>query len=212
MFVSWTRRRLVMVVLALIVAAGLGAIGASRFLRTHDSAIEISSQARAKLPRYVPTRSEWASLATEAVSEHVFRAEHLAEGKIAVDDDITTPIFSPYAGRVVRLLVKPSDVVERGQPLFIVEATDTVQGLNDFVAALSAMNTATSISRSWRPPSGCNESERTIWVVERCAMVTSTPASYSAAQMSCALAIAARTISSFSNSSVHWLFVPGGTS
>ena len=31
-----------------------------------------------------------------------------------------------------------------------------------------------------------SESERTIWVVERCTMVTSTPASYSAAQMSCA--------------------------
>jgi membrane fusion protein, heavy metal efflux system len=143
MFVSRTRRSLV-IGLALIAAAGLGAIGASRFLRAHDSAIEISSQAKPKLPFYVPTRSEWASLATETVSEHVFRAEHLAEGKIAVDEEISTPIFSPYAGRVVKLLVKPSDVVERGQPLFVVEATDTVQGLNDFVAALSAMNTARS--------------------------------------------------------------------
>jgi membrane fusion protein, heavy metal efflux system len=143
MFVSWTRRRLA-IVLALIAAGGLGVIGASRLLRPHDSAVEISSQAKARLPRYVPTHSEWANLATEAVSEHVFRAEHLAEGKIAVDEEVSTPIFSPYAGRVVKLLVKPSDVVERGQPLFVVEATDTVQGLNDFVAALSAMNTARS--------------------------------------------------------------------
>jgi membrane fusion protein, heavy metal efflux system len=44
----------------------------------------------------------------------------------------------------VKLLAKPSDMVERGQPLFIVEATDTVQALNDFVAALSALNTARS--------------------------------------------------------------------
>ena len=143
MFLSWTRRQLA-IVLALIAAGGLGVIGASRLLRPHDSAVEISSQAKARLPRYVPTHSEWASLATEAVSEHLFRAEHLAEGKIAVDEEISTPIFSPYAGRVVKLLVKPSDVVERGQPLFVVEATDTVQSLNDFVAALSAMNTARS--------------------------------------------------------------------
>jgi cobalt-zinc-cadmium efflux system membrane fusion protein len=40
--------------------------------------------------------------------------------------------------------VKPSDTVERGQPLFIVEATDTVQGLNDFIAALSGVNKARS--------------------------------------------------------------------
>jgi cobalt-zinc-cadmium efflux system membrane fusion protein len=38
---------------------------------------------------------------------------------------------------VTKLLVKPSDKVERGQPLFIIEAADTVQGLNDFIAALS---------------------------------------------------------------------------
>jgi cobalt-zinc-cadmium efflux system membrane fusion protein len=40
--------------------------------------------------------------------------------------------------------VKPSDTVERGQPLFVVEATDTVQGLNDFISALSALNSARS--------------------------------------------------------------------
>jgi len=78
------------------------------------------------------------------VSERIFRAEHITEGKIAVNEDSSTPIFSPYAGRVTKLLVKPSDTVERGQPLFVIEATDTVQALNDFVTALSALNTARS--------------------------------------------------------------------
>jgi len=86
----------------------------------------------------------WASLSVEPVSERLFRAEHITEGKIAVNEDSSTPIFSPYAGRVTKLLVKPSDTVERGQPLFIVEATDTVQALNDFVTALSGLNTARS--------------------------------------------------------------------
>jgi cobalt-zinc-cadmium efflux system membrane fusion protein len=78
------------------------------------------------------------------VSERTFRAEHITEGKIAVNEDSSTPIFSPYAGRVTKLLVKPSDVVERGQPLFVIEAADTVQALNDFVTALGALNTARS--------------------------------------------------------------------
>ena len=83
-----------------------------------------------------PTDAEWASLAIEPATEQVFRAEHVTEGKIAVNEDSSTPIFSPYAGRVVKLLVKPSDVVRRGQELFVIEATDTVQALNDFITAL----------------------------------------------------------------------------
>jgi membrane fusion protein, heavy metal efflux system len=141
--VNWNWRRLA-IVLALMVMAGMGVFGGRRIFDPHPNSTETSSQARAQLPRYVPTASEWASLSVEPVSERVFRAEHITEGKIAVDEDISTPIFSPYAGRVVKLLVKPSDIVDLGQPLFIVEATDTVQALNDFIAALSALNTARS--------------------------------------------------------------------
>ena len=60
-------------------------------------------------------QAQWANLSVEPVAERMFRAEHVTEGKIAVNEDISTPIFSPYAGRVVKLLVKPSDMVERGQ-------------------------------------------------------------------------------------------------
>ena len=105
---------------------------------------ESPGASKATASRFVPSAAEWASLSVEPVSERVFRAEHITEGKIAVNEDSSTPIFSPYAGRVTKLLVKPSDMVERGQPLFIVEATDTVQALNDFVTALGALNTARS--------------------------------------------------------------------
>jgi len=92
----------------------------------------------------MPSDTVWATLSVEPVSERIFRAEHITESKIAVNEDSSTPIFSPYAGRVTKLLVKPSDVVERGQPLFVIEAADTVQALNDFVTALGALNTARS--------------------------------------------------------------------
>jgi cobalt-zinc-cadmium efflux system membrane fusion protein len=131
---------------ALAVAAGLGlaVVGVTRTLIPHAKSSETAGPTKAQLPRYVPSAAEWASLTVEPVTAHVFRAEHATEGKIAVNEDSSTPIFSPFAGRVTKLLVKPSDKVERGQPLFIVEATDTVQGLNDFVAALSALNSARS--------------------------------------------------------------------
>jgi membrane fusion protein, heavy metal efflux system len=132
------------VLLAVAAVVGLGAFGVTRVLIPHAKSLETTGPAKAELPRYVPTAAEWASLTVEPVTERVFRAEHATEGKIAVNEDSSTPIFSPYAGRVTKLLVKPSDKVERGQPLFIVEAADTVQGLNDFIAALSALNSARS--------------------------------------------------------------------
>jgi cobalt-zinc-cadmium efflux system membrane fusion protein len=140
---NWNLRRLA-IALTVAVLVGLGSFGVSRMFVRNVKSIEASSQSKAVLPRYVPTAAEWASLSVEPVSERVFRAEHATEGKIAVNEESSTPIFSPYAGRVTKLLVKPSDTVERGQPLFIIEATDTVQGLNDFVAAMSALNTARS--------------------------------------------------------------------
>src|ERR1700733_4990401 len=129
---------------AVAAVVGLGAFGVTRVLIPHAKSLETAGPVKAELPRYVPTAAEWASLTVEPVTERVFRAEHATEGKIAVNEDSSTPIFSPYAGRVTKLLVKPSDVVERGEPLFIIEATDTVQGLNDFIAALSAVNKAHS--------------------------------------------------------------------
>jgi membrane fusion protein, heavy metal efflux system len=132
------------VIAAIAAMAGVAVFVAARMFVQHAVPSEASSQSKASLPRYVPTAAEWASLTVEPVTERVFRAEHVTEGKIAVNEESSTPIFSPYAGRVTKLLVKPSDTVEKGQPLFIVEATDTVQGLNDFVAALSALNSARS--------------------------------------------------------------------
>ena len=144
MLAAWNPRRLA-IALAIAALVGAGLVGVGRLvLVQHAKSSETTAQSKAKLPRYVPSEAEWASLTVEPVSERVFRAEHVTEGKIAVNEESSTPIFSPYAGRVTKLLVKPSDTVELGQPLFIVEATDTVQGLNDFIAALSAVNKARS--------------------------------------------------------------------
>jgi cobalt-zinc-cadmium efflux system membrane fusion protein len=103
---------------------------------------EISSQSKRGSRLYRPTPAEWATLVTARVEQRMFRPEQTTEGKITVDDDRATPIFSPYSGRVTRLLVRPGDTVARGQPLFVVEATDMVQALNDFMSATATANKA----------------------------------------------------------------------
>jgi cobalt-zinc-cadmium efflux system membrane fusion protein len=93
---------------------------------------------------FYPTPAQWATLSVEPVQQRVFRSEHVTEGKIAIDEDHSTPIFSPYAGRVTKLFVKPGDAVILGQPLFTVEATDMVQAQNEFISAATTLNKARS--------------------------------------------------------------------
>jgi len=140
---NWNLRRLVIALTAVLLTVGLVA-GGSRMFAQRAKPAEPSHTAKANNSRFLPTETEWASLTVEPAKEEVFRTELITEGKIAVNEDSSTPIFSPYAGRVIKLLVKPSDIVERGQELFVIEATDTVQALNDFATALSALNTARS--------------------------------------------------------------------
>jgi membrane fusion protein, heavy metal efflux system len=126
---------------AVVAAAGAGYL---RFVPAPQGHSEVSSQSRRSLPRYPTTPAEWASLTIEPVTARAFRAEHVTEGKIAVDEDRSTPVFSPYAGRVTKLLARPGDNVTQGQPLFVIEAADTVGAQNDFVAAASGLNKAKS--------------------------------------------------------------------
>lgn len=92
--------------------------------------------------KFIPTKEELAGLQIEPVTMRDFRPEERAEGNIAIDDDLTSPVFSPYSGRVVRLIAKLGDKVERGAPLFAVEATEFVQAANDLIAAIGAYKTA----------------------------------------------------------------------
>jgi cobalt-zinc-cadmium efflux system membrane fusion protein len=93
---------------------------------------------------FYPTKEQWATLTVQSVEERPFRPAHSTEGKIAVNEDHSTPIFSPYAGRVTRLLVQPGDRVDKAQQLFTIEATDMVQAQNDFLTAKGAFNKAQS--------------------------------------------------------------------
>src|SRR5215216_2858467 len=138
------RRRWAMAVTLVVALAGAGLYGFTKIGGTKAGHSEVSSQSRKGSQRYTPSPAEWASLTIQPVTERGFRAENVTEGKIAIDEDRSTPVFSPYAGRVTKLLAKPGDSVVKGQPLFVIEAADNVQAQNDFIAAMAAMNKAKS--------------------------------------------------------------------
>ena len=91
-----------------------------------------------------PTDTQWGSLKLTPVRQVAFRDERATDGKIALNEDTTTPVFSPYSGRVSRLIAKPGDHVEAGAPLFAIDASEYVQGQNDLVTAVAGVDKAKS--------------------------------------------------------------------
>jgi cobalt-zinc-cadmium efflux system membrane fusion protein len=91
---------------------------------------------------FKPTEAQWKGFKIASVARIIFHSESVTEGNIAIDDDLTTPVYSPYSGRVVRLVARLGDVVERGAPLLSIEASEFVQAQNDLITALAAMRTA----------------------------------------------------------------------
>ena len=134
----------VLLVLILVFAVGAGFWVAKSRTNSDARDPDVNGQSKKVTGVFYPTPAQWATLTVEPVQQRVFQSEHVTEGKIAVDEDRSTPIFSPYAGRVLKLFVKPGDTVTVGQPLFTVQAADMVQAQNDFISAATALNKARS--------------------------------------------------------------------
>jgi len=82
-----------------------------------------------------PSREQWANLTVAPVQAMTFRTELSAEGNLAYDEDAMTQVFSPFTGRVTRIIARPGDVVRKGAPLMAVAASEFVQGQSDLIAA-----------------------------------------------------------------------------
>ena len=91
---------------------------------------------------FKPTPAQLASLKIVPVTLASFRAEHVTDGKIALNADRTTPVFSPYSGRVTQILAGLGEHVQQGQPLLALQASEFVQGQSDLLSAQSTLATA----------------------------------------------------------------------
>lgn len=88
------------------------------------------------------TVQQMKTLTVETVALHGFVSEEQTEGKIAVNGDRATPLFSPYSGRVTRVIAGPGDVVKKGAPLATLEASEFVQAQNDLRTSASQLKIA----------------------------------------------------------------------
>jgi len=135
-----------MIVAGGVLIAGIGGVvGLAVAPRLVNRVAEQPSEAARPAPgTFKPTKEQWAGFKIEPVRLVSFRPEQVTEGSIAIDDDLTTPVFSPYSGRVVKLIAKLGDHVEQGAPLFEIQASEFVQVQNDLITALANLQTARS--------------------------------------------------------------------
>ena len=129
---------------ALVLVVLVGVFLGGRLFAAHD---QKSVEAASSPGTFRPTVQQRKTLTIAPVELHGFASEELTEGKIAVNGDHATPLFSPYTGRVIRVIARPGDTVKAGAALAIIEATEFVQAGNDLATAdaqvkLSRLNEA----------------------------------------------------------------------
>jgi membrane fusion protein, heavy metal efflux system len=89
-----------------------------------------------------------ASIQTAIIAES---SDHDVElsGRVAWDEDRTVRIFSPFSGRVIRIIAELGDRVKAGQPLAILDSPDYGSAQTDYRKAVAAQTlTQASLSRA----------------------------------------------------------------
>ncbi len=82
-----------------------------------------------------PTPQQLKTLTVGSVALRPFVSEERTEGKITLNGDRTTPVFSPYSGRVTRVIANLGDTVAQGAPLASIDASEFSQAQNDLRTA-----------------------------------------------------------------------------
>jgi cobalt-zinc-cadmium efflux system membrane fusion protein len=136
-----------------LVGAGILAIAAAcvlllapRFVAADVATAEVTpSKTLGKNPDIVRVNvDQLHQLNIVPVTTERFSIQKLAVGQIAFNEDASTTVLTPFAGRVTRLIAKMGDDVKRGEPLFEVDSPEVVQAQTDLIAALHGLEKAKS--------------------------------------------------------------------
>jgi membrane fusion protein, heavy metal efflux system len=128
------------VLVIVLVAAGVLAVGWEA-LRAAASEPAPTQESTAGNEVHL-TSAQLATLEINTVRTRTFRTEEVTDGQIALNGDTTTQVFSPYSGRVVRVLASPGEYVRQGAPLLRIEASEFVQAQSDLRNAAATLKLA----------------------------------------------------------------------
>ncbi|MBD0270909.1 MAG: efflux RND transporter periplasmic adaptor subunit, partial [Acetobacteraceae bacterium] len=110
--------------LLLLLSAGGGAFLWQRGGRQTEDVAEAPQGEALSQGVFRLSDAEMRALRIEELQPREFRAERVAEGRIAYNEDRSTPVFSPYNGRVTRVTARLGDEISVGEALLEMETTD----------------------------------------------------------------------------------------
>jgi cobalt-zinc-cadmium efflux system membrane fusion protein len=91
---------------------------------------------------FLPTAQQLKTFTVEPVALRQFVSEERTEGKIAVNGDRTTPVYSPYSGRITHVIANLGDHVAQGATLATIDSSEVTQAENDLRTGLSQLQLA----------------------------------------------------------------------
>jgi len=138
------RPRRMIIPLSIAVDLGLAAMVSGRDATSSAQ----SAPAGAPAPGgFTPTAAQWAGLSLATVTTVNFSQAVVSDGAVSTDDTQTTPVLSPFSGRVTRVFVNAGQVVRKGAPLFTLAGSELVQAHADLRSATAARAAATEALR-----------------------------------------------------------------
>jgi membrane fusion protein, heavy metal efflux system len=127
--------------LPIILTMVLGSV-AGVVLWQHSAARNKLAPSTAEAPKpttdlVVVNEQQLRQVSVEPVGARAITVDRNATGRVAFNEDRLTPVFTPYAGRVLELLANKGASVGKSQPLLILESPELVVAQNDLASARS---------------------------------------------------------------------------
>jgi cobalt-zinc-cadmium efflux system membrane fusion protein len=136
------RKQLQIVLLIALGAAGILVLGwgASKLHAAQPAPSAETAAATGNSLHLTP--SQLSSLTVNTVSRLGFRSEEMADGRIALNSDTATQVFSPYSGRVIHVIAGIGAHVKKGAALFSIDASEFAQTQSDLLNANTQLKLA----------------------------------------------------------------------
>jgi cobalt-zinc-cadmium efflux system membrane fusion protein len=124
------------VLLVVILLGGGGGILAWQRLDMRPEAVQPATPVASQpTDMAVVNEQQLQQLTIEPVRDWPVTVERDTTGRVSFNEERLTPIYTPYAGRVLEVLANKSTEVRPGQPLLVLEAPELVTAQNDLIAA-----------------------------------------------------------------------------
>ena len=89
------------------------------------------------------TDEQTRAIKVAAVAEHDFVEQHETEGLVDFNADRSVPVFSPWPGRISRVIARAGDDVKQGDVLFTIDSADLVTAESNLIAAAGVQQLTT---------------------------------------------------------------------